>query len=82
MDVKKLEKCLEAYPKLENFITAGNISLKMAREILMIDRYEMYYLFLDLVEAGAVKSTGAANSFRATQELREYMRVRRETCNG
>lgn len=78
IDIEKLEKCFKHYPKLVGFITAGNISLKMAREIIGIDRYEMYYLFLDLIEAGAVKSTGAANSFRATQELRDYMKTREE----
>lgn len=78
IDIEKLEKCFKNYPKLVGFITAGNISLKMAREIIGIDRYEMYYLFLDLIETGAVKSTGAANSFRATQELRDYMKTREE----
>lgn len=77
MDCNKLEKCFRDYPKLAVFITAGNISLKMAREIIGIDRYEMYSLFLDLVEIGAVVSTGAANSFRATPELRQYMSERR-----
>ena len=34
-------KWFEKYPKLETFIGAGTISLKMAREILDVDRYFM-----------------------------------------
>lgn len=78
IDTAKLERIFRDYPKLAVFITAGNISLKMAREIIGIDRYEMYAVFLDLVETGAINVTSGSNSFRATPELREYMRQRSE----
>ena len=80
MNVQLLEKCFRNYPRLEGFIDAGNISLKMARSILCIDRTEMYYLFLDLLEARAVKSTGNANTFKATPELLEYMAQKRSVA--
>ena len=38
MDIQVVEKWLAKYPKLENFMDAGTISLKMAREILDVDR--------------------------------------------
>lgn len=65
------------YPKFETFIGAGTISLKMSREILDIDRYLMYAIFCELVTAGAVTSSGA-NGFRATKQLQEFLRERRE----
>lgn len=80
MDIVTIEKWFERYPKLEHFIAAGTISLKMAREILEVDRYFMYDMFLELVTAGAVTSSGS-NSFRATQELRDYLNERRGNDN-
>lgn len=70
-------KWLDRYPALENFIDAGTISLKMAREILGVDRYFMYDVFKELVCAGAVTSSGA-NSWRATPELKSFLKQRRE----
>ena len=43
------EKWLTRYPKLENFIAAGTISLKAAREILDVDRYFMYDVYKDML---------------------------------
>ena len=77
LDEKILLKWFEKYPKLENFIDAGTISLKMAREILDVDRYFMYDMFKELVLAGAVTSCGN-NSWRATVDLKEFMKRRRE----
>ena len=64
------------YPKLETFIGAGTISLKMAREILEVDRWFMYDMYLELVQAGAVSPSGS-NCFRATKALQEFLRERR-----
>ena len=69
-------KYFEKYPKFETFIGAGTISLKMAREILDIDRWMMYDIFCELVTAGAVTSSGA-NGFRATKQLQVFLRERR-----
>lgn len=77
MDVKTVEKWLGRYPKLENFMDAGTISLKMAREILDVDRYFMYDMFKEFITAGAVTASGT-NSWRATQELKDYLKQRRE----
>ena len=70
-------KWFEKYPKLETFIGAGTISLKMAREILDVDRYFMYDMFLELVTAGAVTASGGSG-FRATPSLQAFLRERRE----
>lgn len=77
MDIKTVEKWLGKYPKLENFMDAGTISLKMAREILGVDRYFMYDMFKEFLTAGAVTASGT-NSWRATQELKDYLKQRRE----
>lgn len=77
MDVQVVEKWLKKYPKLENFMDAGTISLKMAREILDVDRYFMYDMFKEFITAGAVTASGT-NSWRATKELKEYLKDRRE----
>ena len=77
MDVKVVEKWLNRYPKLENFMDAGTISLKMAREILDVDRYFMYDMFKEFITAGAVTASGS-NSWRATPELKDYLKQRRE----
>ena len=71
-------KWFDKYPKLETFIGAGTISLKMAREILDVDRYFMYDIFLELVQAGAVTRSGGSG-FRATQALQTFLRERRES---
>jgi hypothetical protein len=71
-------KWFEKYPKLETFIGAGTISLKMAREILEVDRYFMYDMFLELVTAGAVTASGGSG-FRATKALQAFLRERRES---
>lgn len=70
-------KWFEKYPKLETFIGAGTISLKMAREILDVDRYFMYDMFLELVQAGAVTASGGSG-FRATKALQALLKERRE----
>ena len=72
-DVQVVEKWLDKYPKLENFMDAGTISLKMAREILDVDRWFMYDMFKEFVQAGAVTASGT-NSWRATNELKEYLK--------
>lgn len=77
MDIGIVEKWLDRYPKLENFMDAGTISLKMAREILDVDRYFMYDMFKEFITAGAVTASGT-NSWRATQELKDYLKQRRE----
>lgn len=77
MDTAIVEKWLTRYPKLENFIDAGTISLKMAREILDVDRYFMYDIFTELVVAKAVTAS-STNAWRATKELKEYLKQRRE----
>lgn len=77
MDKKIVLKWFNKYPDLEKFIGAGTISLKMAREIIDVDRYFMYDIYKELVVAEAVTPCGN-NSFRATKELREFLRERRE----
>ena len=77
MDIKIVDKWLDKYPKLENFMDAGTISLKMAREILDVDRYFMYDMFKEFLTAGAVTASGT-NSWRATKELKDYLKDRRE----
>lgn len=78
MDREVVLKWFDRYPDLEKFIGAGTISLKMAREILDVDRYFMYDMFKELVVAGAVTASGA-NGWRATKELQEFLKERR-TC--
>ena len=72
MDKRVVDKWFARYPKMEIFIASGTVSLKMARSILLIDRYEMYDIFLELVEAQAVYPSGS-NCFRATKELKDYV---------
>lgn len=80
MNKKVVDKWFERYPKLETFIGAGTISLKMARKILDVDRYFMFDMFCELVEAGAVYKSGS-NNFRATKDLQQYLDERRGTIN-
>lgn len=77
MDKQVVAKWLDKYPKLEMFIAAGTISLKMAREIIDVDRYFMYDIYKELVVAGAITPSGS-NGWRATKELREYLEERKE----
>lgn len=70
-------KWFEKYPTFENFIGAGTISLKAAREILQVDRYFMYDIYLELLEAGAIRGVGS-NAFRASPELQKFLKERRE----
>lgn len=81
MNKALVERYFQRYPKLEIFICAGTVSLKMAREILGIDRHEMYDAFLDLVEAQAVYGSGS-NCFRATKELRDFVAERRKSSEA
>lgn len=81
MDKVIVDKWLQQYPKLENFMDAGTISLKMAREILDVDRWFMYDMFKEFVVAGAVKACGN-NSWRATPELREYLKELRSRARS
>lgn len=76
MDRAVVLKWFTKYPKLETFIGAGTISLKMSRKILDVDRYFMYDMFCELVTAGAIKPSGN-NGFRATKELQEFLEERR-----
>lgn len=75
LDTEIVDKWFERYPKLETFITAGTISLKMAREILGVDRWFMYDIYKELISAGAIIACNP-NSWRATPELKEYMKKR------
>ena len=77
MNIAVVEKWLDRYPKLEYFMDAGTISLKMAREIIDVDRYFMYGMFKEFVTAGAVTASGS-NAWRATKELKDYLKQRRE----
>lgn len=77
MDRPTVDKYLNKHPKLINFIDAGTISLKMAREILDVDRWYMQEMFNELVVAGAVNAMGNS-SWRATTDLKEYLSVLRE----
>lgn len=70
-------KWFDKYPKLETFIGAGTISLKLAREILGVDRWFMYDMYTELVSAGAVTPSGS-NGFRATREMQAFLRQRRD----
>lgn len=79
MEREVVVKWFEKYPKLETFIGAGTISLKMSRDILGIDRYYMYDIFLELVQAGAVLGCGSS-CFRATRELQAFLKERRTQC--
>lgn len=81
MDKAVAEKWLTRYPKLENFIAAGTISLKAAREILGVDRYFMYDIYKELLAGGVVTASGT-NAWRATAELKEYLKERKENANA
>lgn len=76
MDKQVVDKWFTRYPKLETFICAGTISLKMAREILEVDRWFMNDMFRELVLAGAVRGS-SSNTWRATPELKDYVAERR-----
>ena len=45
LDIAVVLKWFDKYPKLETFIGAGTISLKMAREIIGVDRWYMYDVY-------------------------------------
>lgn len=81
LDVQVVEKWLTKYPQLENFMDAGTISLKMAREILDVDRYFMYDMFKEFITAGAVTASGT-NAWRATPELKQFLKERRDRSRG
>lgn len=68
------------YPDLETIIGAGTISLKTAREIIGVDRYEMKEIYNELLLAGAIYGSGS-NQFRATKELKEHLELRRNQRN-
>ena len=77
MDTALVERMFNEYPKLETIICAGTVSLKATREILGIDRYECYQLYLDLLEGGAIYGSGS-NCYRATSQLKDFVRERME----
>ena len=81
LNIEIVNKWFDKYPKLETFIGAGTISLKMAREILDVDRYFMYDMFLELVQAGAVTASGGSG-FRATKALQALLKERRESAKN
>ena len=81
LDTKVVDKYFEKFPKLEVFIGVGTVSLKMARKILDVDRYYMFDVFCELVEAGAVYKSGS-NNWRATKELQKYLEERRGDIDG
>lgn len=78
MDKALVERMFIQYPKLETIICAGTVSLKATREILGIDRYECYNLYLDLLEGGVIYGSGS-NCYRATKQLKDYMIERKNT---
>lgn len=69
-------KWFRRYPQFETFVGAGVISLKLAREILDVDRYFMYDIYCELIQAGAIVPAGT-NGFRATKSMQEFLRERR-----
>lgn len=77
MDIIVVNHLLNRYPALVNFVDAGTISLKMAREILDVDRYLMFDIFKQLVLARAVTSCGTT-CWRATKELKDFLKERRK----
>lgn len=77
MDRDVVVKWLERYPELETFMGAGTISLKLAREILGVDRYFMTEIFKDFLQAGAVVAC-SGNAWRATPECQQLLKERRE----
>lgn len=77
MDKAVVTKWINRYPDLVKFMDAGTISLKMAREILDVDRWFMYDIFKELLTAGAVTASGN-NSWRATPELKAFLKEYRE----
>lgn len=78
LNIDVVEKMFDKYPKLATIICAGTVSLKATREILGIERYVCYQLYLDLLEAGAIYGSGS-NCYRATPSLKEYMLERNNT---
>lgn len=81
LNIELVERMFAKYPKLSTIICAGTVSLKATREILCIDRYECYQLYLDLLEAGAIYGSGS-NCYRATPKLKEYMTNRRQGADN
>lgn len=75
LDTEVVDKWFGRYPKLETFIAAGTISLKVAREILGVDRWFMVDMYKELLQAGAVNGCNP-NCWRATPELKDYLRER------
>lgn len=71
-NAEKVEELFVKYPKLRTIICAGTVSLKATRDILKIDRYEGYNLYLEMLECGAVYGSGS-NMYRASPMLREYL---------
>lgn len=69
---ERVRELFEKYPGLKNFITAGTISLKASRTILGINKDEMYDLYLELIQAGAVVGVGY-NCFRASEDLKKFL---------
>lgn len=80
MDTESVAQIFKKYPELEHFICAGTISLKMAREILDIDRYLMSDIYKRLLMAGAVTSCNSS-AWRATAELKKFVAERKELKN-
>lgn len=80
MNTELVQKWVERYPDLETFIGAGTISLKLARDILGVDRLFMYEIFKDLIQAGAVTAC-SGSSWRATKECQQWLAQRREARN-
>lgn len=76
MDREKVEAIFAKYPALKSFIAAGIVTLKAARTILDVDRWLMFDIYTQLLEAGAVVGTGSA-SWRASPALLEYLEEQR-----
>lgn len=78
MNEAVVEKWFSRYPKLETISVAGTVSLKAARDILLIDRFDMYNIYLELLEAQAIRASGNS-CFRATPELKAFIAAKAAT---
>lgn len=72
LNTDALKKCVDKYPRLSLVLRSGVVSMKMARKLLDIDRWMMEDLYLELLEAEAVKGVSSSN-FRATPSAIEFL---------
>lgn len=77
LNEERLEEMLKQYPQLAIALCAGVVSVKMARELIDVDRWYMSDLYKELIKCGAVEGT-SSSCFKATKEAREYIKARRD----